>query len=382
MKFNGIFSAAALALVCLISSCKGDDSIKIGVYGPFTGGSAPMGTSMRNGVQLAVEEINAAGGINGKKVVLVDRDDQAKPDIAPQVVQELLEKENCVALLGPINTGCANPSTKYANAKKIPQIINVSAGANVNELFATSPDNYIFRNAANDYIQTEMIVKEAVDVKKKVKLALLCDETPFGQGGFNKMKSVLVKRNVTPVYEGKFKIKDTDMSAQLLEAKKAGADVILCYGIGPELAAVANSMEKIQWKVDIIGSWTLCMNNFIDNAKQNGNGATMPQTFIEASPGTDKAKKFIADYQKKFNVPQMSVAVAAAQGYDSMYLLKDAMEAAKTTDGPKLKAALENLSTFTGVTGVFPHPFSATDHELIKAENVTMGIVKNGKVEK
>ena len=180
MKFNGIFSTAALALVCLISSCKGDDSIKIGVYGPFTGGSAPMGTSMRNGVQLAVEEINAAGGINGKKVVLVDRDDQAKPDIAPQVVQELLEKENCVALLGPINTGCANPSTKYANAKKIPQIINVSAGANVNELFATSPDNYIFRNAANDYIQTEMIVKEAVDVRKKVKLALLCDETPFG----------------------------------------------------------------------------------------------------------------------------------------------------------------------------------------------------------
>jgi branched-chain amino acid transport system substrate-binding protein len=147
--------ALALAALSLFVSCKGEPkTIKVGVYGPLSGGSAPMGGSMRNGVRLAADEINAAGGILGKKIELVERDDEAKNERGAQVVQELLNKEECVALLGPINTGVADASTRYANEKKVPQIINVSAGAKVDELFATTPDNYIFRIAANDFMQS------------------------------------------------------------------------------------------------------------------------------------------------------------------------------------------------------------------------------------
>lgn len=378
MKLGALLTS--LVVFSLLGCTKKSDEIKIGVYGPFSGGSAPMGLSMRNGVQIAIDEINGSGGILGKKVVMVDRDDEAKNERGGQIMQELLDKENVVAVLGPINTGVADASTQYPNQKKIPQIINVSAGAKVNELFSSNKENYVFRIAANDDIQSKVIVNEALKRGYK-KPALLCDDTNYGQNGREKMEQALAAANVKPVYVGKFKIKDTDMSAQLQEAKAAKADVILAYGIGPELAAVSNSMVRIGWTPEMIGSWTLSMSNYITNAGKNGNGTKMPQTFIEAAATTEKQKKFIEDYKKKFNESPISSAVSAAQGYDSMYLLKLAIAQAGSTEGKKVKEALENLEgTYEGITGTYTKPFSPTDHEAVKEAHVMLGMVKDGMV--
>ena len=368
-------------IASLLISGAAQAQIKVGVYGPFTGGSAGMGVSMRNGAVLAIEEINAAGGLLGKKVIMVARDDEARNERGAQIMQELLEKENVVAVLGPINTGVADASSRYAEEKHVPLIINASAGAKVNELFAQYPQNYVFRIAAGDALQTEVIVREAVDGRKYTKVALLCDDTNYGQNGRAKMEKALEKRKIKPVYIGKFKIKDTDMTAQLQEAKAAGAQALLLYGIGPELAAIANSMNRIGWNVDMIGAWTLSMSAFISNAGKNGDGATMPQTFIEAGAKSPLQTKFVKDYETKFNEKPISVAVAAAQGYDSMYLLKMGIEQAGTTDGPKVREALENLKKpYDGVTGHYAPPFTKTDHEAVKESNVVMGVVKDGKV--
>ncbi len=358
------------------------DPIKIGVYGPFSGGSSPMGLSMRNGVRLAADEINAKGGILGRKIELVDRDDQAVNERGAQVMQDLVSNEKVAAVLGPINTGVALASYKYPMEAKVPLLINVSAGAPVNELFKDYPDNYVFRIAAGDPIQAEMIVSEGVDKKKFKKVALLCDDTNYGQNGRQKMEDALAARKITPVYVGKFKIKDTDMTAQLQEARKAGAEAILAYGIGPELAQIANGMQKLGWRVPMIGSWTLSMSNFIDAAGPNGDGATMPQTFIQRGATSPKAKKFIADYQKKFTVERIPSAVSAAQGYDSMYVLAQAIEQAGGTEGPKIKAALEDLKKpYVGVIATWAKPFSKTDHEAVHREQVLMGVVGKGEVQ-
>ncbi|HVP66270.1 MAG TPA: ABC transporter substrate-binding protein [Anaeromyxobacteraceae bacterium] len=372
----------ALSAALVLLAAAAGEPVKIGVYGPFTGGSAGMGVSMRNGVRLAADEINASGGVLGRKVELVERDDEAKNEKGGQIMQELLEKERVVAVLGPINTGVADAALRYPNEKKVPELVNVSAGAKVNELFDVyGKDNYVFRIAAGDLIQSEMIVSEAVQRRGLKKPALLCDDTNYGQNGRAKMEKALEKRGVKAVYVGKFKLKDTDMTAQLQDARGAGADVLLVYGIGPELAAVANSMERIGWRVPMIGSWTLSMSAFINNAGKNGNGATMPQTFIEAGASTPKQLAFLEAYWKKFNEKPIAVAVAAAQGYDSMYLIKMAIEQAGSTEGPKIKAALENLlQTYQGVTGTYTKPFSPTDHEAVKAEHVVMGVVKDGVV--
>lgn len=374
---RALFVAAAFTL----SLSARADEIKVGVYGAFTGGSAPMGLSMRSGVRLAVEQINAAGGILGKKVALVERDDEAKNERGGQIMQELLEKENVVGVLGPANTGVANASTRYTEEHKVPQIINVSAGAKVNEMAAEFPENYIFRIAANDDVQSKMIVEEALKNRGFKKPALLCDDTNYGQNGREKMEGVLKAMHVSAVFTGKFKIKDSDMTAQLQQAKAAGADVILAYGIGPELAAISNSMERIAWKVPMIASWTASMSNYINNAGKNGNGTMTPQTFIESAPSTAAGRKFVDAYRAKYHENPMASAVSAAQGYDSMYLLKAAIEQAGTTDGSKVRMALENLNKpYEGVTGMFEHPFTSKDHEAIKDSHVIMGVIKDGLV--
>lgn len=360
----------------------GGPPIKIGVYGPFTGGSSPMGLSMRDGVRLAADEINARGGVLGRKLELVERDDQATNERGAQVMQDLISNQQVVAVLGPINTGVALASYKYPMAAKVPLLINVSAGAPVNELFKDNPDNYVFRIAASDNIQAEMIVAEAVDKRGFKQVAFLCDDTNYGQNGCKKMNAALAGRGAKPVYEGKFKIKDTDMTAQLQEARAAGAQALLVYGIGPELAQIANGMQKLGYKVPMIGSWTLSMSNFIEAAQGNGNGATMPQTFIQNGAASAKAKKFIADYQQKYGVDRIPSAVSAAQGYDSTYLIAAAITQAGSTEGPKIKAALEDLQQpYDGVIATFDKPYSATDHEAIHKDKVVMGVVEGGQVQ-
>ena len=357
------------------------EPIKIGVSGPFTGGSAPMGVSMRDGVRLAVNEINAKGGVLGRQLQMVERDDEAKPERGVQIAQELINKEKVVATVGYINTGVALASQRFYQQAKIPVMNNVATGSIVTKQFANQPENYVFRNSANDTIQSTMIAEEAIRRGFK-KPAILADSTNYGQLGREDLEKVLATKNVKPVSVEKYNIGDVDMTAQLLRAKQAGADVVLTYGIGPELAQIANGMQKLGWKVPIVGSWTLAMANFIDNASANGNGTRMPQTFIQ-NPDTPKRKAFIDAYVKAYNPPngRMPSAVSAAQGYDSIYLLAAAIQQAGSTSGPKIAEALENLKTpIEGVVTTYNKPYTHTDHEAINFENTKFGEVQNGRV--
>jgi branched-chain amino acid transport system substrate-binding protein len=374
-------------LILGLTACTGKNSggekeqVKIGLIGPLSGGSAPLGLSFKNGVQMAVDEINSGGGILGKKIDLLVRDDEAKNEKGALIIQELLDKEGVSMVIGPINTGVADAATKYSNRRKVPHFISVSSGAKVNELFSEFPDNYVFRFAVSDEIQSTIIVKEAITNRKFKKPAILCDDTNFGQAGRERLEKHLAKANVAPVFIGKFKLKDTDMTAQLQQAKAAGADVILAYGLGAEMAAVSNSMEKIGWKVPIVGAWTLSMPNYVINAKNNAEGTSMPMSFIEAATHTDKEKNFLESYYKKFNEKPIPSALAAVQSYDAVYLFKQAVEQAQSFEGAKVKAALENLEKpFIGVTGTYNKPYSTADHEALKEEHLKVGTIKGGVV--
>ena len=376
-----IFAVAAAAM--LTTGAYAAD-IKVGVAGPFTGGSSSMGVSMRDGVRLATQEINAAGGINGNKIVLVERDDEAKNERGVQIAQELINNEKVVATLGYINTGVALASQRFYQEAKIPVINNVATGTLVTKQFPNAAENYVFRNAAADNIQAPMIAKEAVEKRGLKKVAILADSTNYGQLGREDLEKALKAYGVTPVAEEKFNIGDVDMTSQLLKAKNAGADVVLTYAIGPELAQIANGMAKLGWKKPIIGSWTLSMASFIDTAGKNGDGATMPETFIQSPATTPKRKVFVDTYLKEFKPKNGIIAspVSAAQGYDSVYLLAAAIKQANSTEGPKILAAMQDLKTpVDGVVITYNKPFSATDHEAIKAKDVVMGVVESGRVQ-
>ena len=376
-------SIAALALGTALSTAALAQSgpIKIGVTGPYTGGSSSMGVSMRDGVRLAVTEINKNGGVLGRQLQIVERDDEAKNEVGAQVAQELINKEKVVATLGFINTGVALAAQRFYQEAEIPVINNVATGTVITEQFK-APDydsNYVFRNSANDVLQAGMMADEALARGFK-KIAILADSTNYGQLGREDLEKALAAKSVKPVTVEKFNIKDVDMTAQLLKAQQAGAEVILAYGIGPELAQIASGMSKLGWKVPMITSWPSSMQSFIDIAGPNGNGVIMPQTFIEDQT-LPKRKAFLENYYKTYGVTKIPTPVAGAQAYDSIYLLAAAIKQAGSTDGPKIRTALENLNEkVEGVVTTYDKPFTAKDHNAISRNMVVFGKVQDGKI--
>ena len=356
------------------------DTIKIGLQGPLTGASGPMGVSMRDGAKLAVNEINAKGGILGRKIEMIERDDEAKNERGVQIAQELINKEKVIATVGYINSGVGLASQRFYQEAKIPVMNNVATASVITKQFADQPENYVFRNSANDTIQSGLIVEELVTRRKYTKVAILADSTNYGQLGREDLEKALAAKGLKAVATEKYNIKDVDMTAQLLKAKEAGAEVVITYGIGPELAQIANGMIKLNWKVPMMGSWTLSMANFLENVGKNADGAIMPQTFIQ-EPNTPKRASFISSYQKAYKVKRIPSPVSAAQGYDSVYLLAAAISQAKSTEGPKILAALENLDAkVEGVVTTYDKPFTKTDHEAITANMVVIGKAVDGQI--
>lgn len=373
----------ALAGMAACAAATAAEPIRIGVSGPFTGGSSPMGISMRDGIRVAVDEINAAGGLLGRPVRLVERDDEARNERGVQVAQELVGREKVVAAIGIVNTGVALASQRIYQEARIPMVTAVATGSIVTRQFLPPqhPDNFIFRMAASDTIQAAMIVEEAIERRKFRKVAILADSTNYGQLGREDLERALEKKGVRAVAVEKFNIRDIDMTRQLMRAREAGAEVLLLYGIGPELAQIANGAAKLGWTVPIIGGWPLSMSSFIDNAGPNGEGARMPQTFIQ-EPATPKSRSFIEAWQKRARSERMPSPSAAAQGYDGMLLLAAAIRQAGTTHGSRVREALENLKEkVEGVIMTYERPFSRSDHEAIDGPGqVTMGEVRGGRV--
>jgi branched-chain amino acid transport system substrate-binding protein len=359
------------------------EPIRIGVTGPFTGGSAPMGVAMRNGIRLAAQEINAAGGLLGRPVELLERDDEARNELGAQMVQELIEKEGIVAGLGIVNTGVALASQQHYQRNRIPILTSVATGSVVTKQFLPPryPDNYVFRMSANDTIQAAMIVEEAVERRGFRKIAIFHDATNYGQLGMLDLVHSLELRGMAPLVVERFNLREVDMTPLLRRARAAGAEVILTYGIGPELAQIANAMAAIGWRVPLIGSWTLGMSTFIEQAGPNAEGARMPQTYIQQQSSA-RQQAFVARYTSTYGTERIPVPPAAAQGYDSMLVLAAAIRQARDTEGEKIREALESLNErVEGVVMTYDRPFSRNDHEAIDDTSIPfMGEVKNGLV--
>lgn len=381
-----VLRSTVLALtLCVAGTALAQDAsnpIRIGVIGPFSGGSSPMGQSMLHAVRLATAEQNWKGGLFGRKIVLVERDDQAKPDVGEAAAKDLVEKQKVDAVVGIANTGVGLVAIKHFQNARIPMIINMAAGAPLTQTYSPPkvPDSYIFRLAANDGIQTARLVMEGVDRLKLTRFAVLGDNTPYGRSGVENLNKALDARGLKAVFEGSFDVGQTDMKALISQARASGAQAILAWGIGPELAALAKDRARAGWNVPLLGGWTLSLDNFIQAAGKAGDGALMTQTFI-AEPITLRRQEFLFAYRKESKLDKIPSAVSAAQGYDSMLLMFAAMRQANSTNGTSVRNALENLRLpVMGVVTTYLKPYSHADHEAVTGDMVVTGAVRNGRV--
>lgn len=378
-------TAAAMAAICLSglfapAIAKRPEPIEIAVIGPYTGGSADMGISMRQGAEIAAAEINRTGGLLDRPILLLPRDDAAHNERGSRIAQEIVGSGQVTAAVGLINTGVALAAAPYFEEARIPLMVAVATGATITTEFAPPEyeQNYVFRVSTSTSIEAPVIVDEMLRHGYR-KPAILVDATSYGTVGREGLMAALRYNGLAAVSSDKFNIGDTDMKAQLRRAQATGADVLLTYGIGPELAALARGRTALGWPVPIIGSWTLSMSSFIDGAGPSGEGAIMPETFIPDGY-TPRQKAFIDAYAARFG-RRMPSPVSAAQGYDALLVLAAAIKQAGTTDGDRIRAALEDLKhPVPGVVKTYDHPFDATNHEAIHPDDIVFGVVRDARV--
>lgn len=353
--------------------------VRIGVIGPFSGGSSDFGLPMLQGIQLAVEEINAVGGYLGRPIELVVRDDKADPATGLAQSKDLAA-QRVLATLGFCNTGVAMASLDVFQQQRIPLIVPCAAGSPVTAKYAPA-DSYVFRTSARDSLQADFVVQDLVR-RGWTRVAVFADTTGYGESGLADVRKALSARQLQPVHVARFPLGVSDLTEELKAARQAGAQVIFSYTVGKENAAIALGRKALRWNVPQVGGWPLSFPFFIEGAGEAAEGALMAQTFI-AEPSNERRAAFLSAYARKFKTRRIPVPMAAAQAYDSTYLLLYAMFSIRNGDlsGPSLKRALENLPrTYYGVVATYERPFSAQDKDAISANMLVMGQVHKGAV--
>lgn len=378
-------SSLVLVAALLAGSAVADQPpIRIGVVGPFSSkSSGDMGQSIRGGARIFEEEVNASGGLLGRKIELVFKDDEANPEQGVKVAKELIEQSKVVATVGYANTGVAIPSAKVFQDAKIPLIVSTATGAEVMRQFSPPQvqTSYVFRIAGHDQLQPVVMLNDLVERRKIRDIAILHDESPYGQLGRDRVVAEMQKRGIKPALVASFKVGDTDLSDQVSKAQGASAKAVLLYALPAESALVAKAMARQKFTVPLVGSWTLSHKSFIDLAGPAAEGARMPVTYVEYDLSL-RSKTFSEAYRRINKTERIPAPVSAAQTYDALRLLFIAMFQAGSAEPAAIHKALEDIKFPTDSTMVsrYNHPFSAKDHEAVTVNMVVMGEVRTGHV--
>ena len=355
------FTKLAIAGALWAGAAAYAQDIKIGYTADQSAsGVAELGIAGRWGFEAAIEDINKAGGIMGRKVVGVIRDDQGTPPKAIQNMTELIDSEKVHAVVGPANSGNALAWLHLPQQKKIPVVVPIGTATEITTRYAKEPQNYLFRVSMVDREQVALLGAYAVKASKDKKIAILADSTGYGQGGIKDATDILALHGVTPVATEKYGPKDTDITSQLSKIKAAGADTVIIYGIADGTAQVLRSMEKINYMPLTLGTW----GNLSSLLPKMAGGKLAEHLILAASTTEDtNAKTKALGERVRKNFPTLTTFPCSAQAYDSVMLLAAAMKLANSTDGEKVAAALENVTGVEGVIKTYNKPFTKTMHE-------------------
>ncbi len=378
MKHNNPLKALVLTAALLASASALADDIKIGFNSDMSAtGSADFGISALAGARQAADELNAAGGVLGKKVIIVSRDDVGAPPKAIQNANELVNNENVAAMLGGVNSGNMLAWLHIVQQRKIPTISPVATATDITGRYAKSPPNYVFRVSMRDRDQIALLAAYAARASKTGKVAIIADTTGYGQQGAKDALEILALHNIKPVANEKFGPKDTDMSSQLNKIKSAGADTLIVYALADSNAHVMRSLEKISYFPVTLASWANLSSPFLRIA-----GPELAKKMIfTASITEDSSAESKALYDTLMKRDgRLPTYVMAAQAYDSVKLIAAAMEQAKSTEGEKVQAALENLQAAKGVIKTYDKPFTVENHEALSVKDFRLVRWVDGKV--
>lgn len=319
-----------------------DDEIKVGEYASLTGGSASFGQSSHNGTAMAIEELNAAGGVLGKKLKLITEDDQSQAGQPATIVRKLISQDKVVAVLGEVASGKSLEAAPICQQNSIPMISPASTNPKV-----TEEGDYIFRVCFIDPFQGTVMAKFAQGKAWK-KVAVLTDvKQAYSVGLADFFMKGLVAGGGVVTKEQKYSTGDKDFKAQLTSIKASKPDAIFVPGYYGEVALIAKQAKLLGIKVPLLGG-----DGWVGDSLLKVAGSALDGSFFSCHFSADDQRpvvqNFVKKYQAKYNEKPDDMA---ALGYDSAMILADAMKRAGTTDGPALRDAIAATKGHPGITG-------------------------------
>jgi branched-chain amino acid transport system substrate-binding protein len=355
--------------------------IRLGVVAPLTGPSSDFGSSVAQGAALAAEEINASGGVLGRPLELVVKDDRGEPAAGRAAAQALVADPTVAATVGYCNTGVALNALDVFEAARRVLVIPCAQGTVLTRRVPAA-DSMVFRVAPADVLTAEFLVGEIVDRRRLARVAILADRTGYGDSGLADFGVELKKRGLAPVYVGRFAPEAASLRDELEQARAAGAQALVVYTVGPGEAVAVRGRAAMHWDVPYFAPWTLSFRSVLDNAgAQALEGTMMTQSLIQDAANAARTS-FIAAFSRRNQHRPIGSLMAAAQAYDSVQLLVRALFATGgDTSGAALKNALEDpREPYRGVVTTYDRPFSLHDHEAFSLNMIWLGVWRGGEV--
>ena len=339
----------SLLLPALLAATTGaalaQNPIKVGEFASLTGKEAAFGQSSHKGTLLAVEELNATGGVLGRPVELITEDNQSKQGESATIVKKLISRDQVVALLGEVASGRSLEAAPIAQNYKIPMISPSSTNPRVTEM-----GSYIFRVCFIDPFQGTAMAKFAQKSLHLKKVALLTSvSSPYSVGLAKYFKETFAAIGGEITIEQKYSEGDKDFKAQLTAIKAAGVDGIFVPGYYTEAALISKQARELELTFPIFGGDGWEAPQLIEIG-----GKAMEGTYYSTHYSPENSSPAVQNFVKKFRARFAGETpdAMAALGYDSAMVLADAIKRAGTTDHSKLRSAIAGTKNYSGVTGL------------------------------
>jgi branched-chain amino acid transport system substrate-binding protein len=360
-----LIAAVALSAVAITACAQG--TIKIGLVTALSGQSARAGEAITRGLTVAIDELNAKGGVLGRKLELVRRDDEATPAKGVTAARELLYREKVAVLFGGLDTPVSIGIVPLANQAKIPFMGPWAAGTPITRN-GTNP-NFVFRVSAVDEIVDKAMLQYAQKTFGTKKPGLILVNNPWGESNEKGLRAAMEAKGVKAAGIEKFGGDDVDVVPQLTRLREAGTDTLFLVGnVGPS-AQVVKSLDRMNWKIPVVSHWGPAGGRFTELAGPSAKNVHFVQTysfFGNQSPvGAKVMKALMAKYPDIKGPGDVTPAVGVANAYDAMMLVGMAIAKAGSLEGPAIREGFYKIERYEGLIKTYVKPFTPDNHDAV-----------------
>jgi branched-chain amino acid transport system substrate-binding protein len=376
--------AAAVTVLSLTTALPGfaQETLKLGLVAAMSGQSAKSGEAIVRGLSLAIDEINAKGGVLGKKVELVVRDDESNPAKGVIAARELVQREKVAAFFGGLDTPVSIAIVPFANQAKVPFIGVWAAGTAITQNGA--PENYVFRVSAVDDLVDVALVDHATKTYGVKKPGMILINNPWGESNEKGLKVALEAKKLPFAGIEKFQDSDVDVVPQLTRLKNEGADALFLVANVAPAAQVVKSLDRMGWNVPLISHWGPAGGRFTELAGPSAEKVHFIQTFSFSGNTNPKAVAVLEALKKRYpevkTLADVTPAVGIANSYDAMHLLALAIAKAGSTEGPKIRTGFYAIDKYDGLIKSYDKPFSPQSHDALSASDYIFTFFKGDQI--